>query len=193
MIINAKKSLTEPLDLGIPTGSKNSLVLLPGKSVEVSDELAKSSIVKNAIARGYIAISNYCGFIIGEGVSKITVSITYPTNPKIGDLWIDIGSPGISELLSPLDDTVPDSFDGVHSHLQILTTLLKGAMSMSAVLSSLDETVPEDFDGIYTYLQTLTTLLKRSTSILSSLDETVPEDFDGIYTHLQTLTTLLKV
>jgi hypothetical protein len=193
MIINAKKSLLEPLDLGIPSGSKNSVILLPGKSVEVSDELTKSPIVQRAIARGFIAISNYCGFIVGEGVYKITISATIPVAPKIGDLWVDIGSSVISALLSPLDDAVPESFDGTHSHLQILTTLLKGAMSMSVALYSINETVPEDFDGIHSHLQTLTTVLKSSTSILSDLSETVPASFDGIHSHLQTLTTLLKV
>lgn len=193
MIISAKKNLLEPLDLGTPLGSKTSLILLPGKSIDVSDELTNSPIVQRAIAHGYIAISNYCGFIVGEGVYKITVSATTPNAPKVGDLWIDIGSHVISVLLAPLGSIVPETFDGIHSHLQILTTLLKGAMSMSLALSSLDDTVPDDFDGIHAHLQLLTTLLKKSTSVLSELDGTVHEDFGDIHAHLQMLTTLLKV
>ena len=90
MIINAKKSLLEPLVLGTSSGAKAPIVLLPGKSLEVPDEMIQSPIVRSAIAKGFVAITNFCGLIIGEGVSKITVSTVQPTNPKIGDLWVDI-------------------------------------------------------------------------------------------------------
>lgn len=90
MIINAKKSLIEPLNLGIPLGSNSPLVLFPGKSLEVSDDMIQSPIIRSAIARGFLAVTNFCGLIVGEGVSKITVSTTAPPTPKVGDLWVDI-------------------------------------------------------------------------------------------------------
>lgn len=90
MIIKATKFLLEELDLGIPLGAKSKITLSPGQSIEVPDEMAKSPIVQKAMQRGFIAISNYCGFIVGEGVFKITVSATPPPSPKIGDLWVDI-------------------------------------------------------------------------------------------------------
>ena len=192
MIIKAKKNLTEPLDLGSQLGAKDSFVLLPGKSIEVNDELSKSPIIQKAIANGLISISNYCGFIIGEGVYKITISATFPLSPRIGDLWVDVGGQTISALLYPLSEIVPDSFDGIQSHLQVLTELLKGATFLSVALSPLDETVPDSFEGLHAYLQLLTKRLKEVVSIIDSMDDTVPDNFDGIYAHLQLLTKLLK-
>lgn len=44
------------------------------------------TITKEDINRS-VAPNNY---IVGDGVKKITVSATPPSNPAVGDLWIDI-------------------------------------------------------------------------------------------------------
>lgn len=90
MIIKANSTLLEPINLGTPSGMKSPIILHPGQSIDVPDAMVKSPIVQRAIQKEIIAISNYCGFIVGEGVFKITVSATPPPSPKIGDLWIDI-------------------------------------------------------------------------------------------------------
>ena len=90
MIIKAGKSLSKGLDLGMLPGAKSPLIVLPGQSIELDDALAKEPIIQKSVARGDIVIMNFCGFVLGEGVGKITVGTTPPTAPRTGDLWIDI-------------------------------------------------------------------------------------------------------
>ena len=90
MIIKANKLLTRKLKLGTPRNAITPLVLLPGQSMEVPDELAKSPVLQRAVARGEVTVMNFCGFVLGEGVSKITVSDTPPAAPRTGDLWVEI-------------------------------------------------------------------------------------------------------
>ena len=90
MIIKANKLLTRKLKLGTPRDAMTPLVLLPGQSMEVPDELAKSPVLQRAVARGEVTVMNFCGFVVGEGVAKITVATTPPESPRAGDIWVDI-------------------------------------------------------------------------------------------------------
>lgn len=87
MTIKAGRNLKDALTIEGP--EKDVTIPLHG-SVDVSDSWIDLPSVRSALAKNMIAITNFCGFIIGEGVSKITVSSTPPAAPRTGDLWIDI-------------------------------------------------------------------------------------------------------
>ena len=63
----------------------------PGQSMSVDDKWYGLQNIQSALRAGYIRITNRNSFILGAGVSKITVSTPFPVAPLIGDLWVDIG------------------------------------------------------------------------------------------------------
>ena len=87
MIIKAGKNLNTSMTI---CGLDKIVTLEPGSSVEVDDSWLDLPVVKDAISKNIVAVTNFCGFVVGEGVSKITVSDTPPVSPRIGDLWVDI-------------------------------------------------------------------------------------------------------
>ena len=87
MIVKATKHLKEDFIL---EGPDKTITISPKSQTEVPDSWINLPLLRSAIAKSMVAVSNFCGFIVGEGVAKITVSATPPASPRTGDLWIDI-------------------------------------------------------------------------------------------------------
>ena len=54
-----------------------------------NDEVFNRSPANPVIQKQVAALAT-AGYIVGDGVAKITVGGTEPTSPDTGDIWIDI-------------------------------------------------------------------------------------------------------